>query len=57
MTVPAVVCSIGMGMLVIPRLGAYAGLPPRMSSLIAAGSSICGVTAITVRAHAIPSTI
>ena len=53
MTVPAVVISIGMGMLVIPRLGAYAGLPPRMSSLIAAGSSICGVTAITALAPAI----
>ena len=53
MTVPAVMASIGMGMVVIPRLGAYAGLPPRMSSLIAAGSSICGVTAITALAPAI----
>jgi uncharacterized integral membrane protein (TIGR00698 family) len=53
MTVPAVMASIGMGMVVIPRLGEYAGLPPRMSSLIAAGSSICGVTAITALAPAI----
>jgi uncharacterized integral membrane protein (TIGR00698 family) len=53
MTVPAVMISIGMGMIVIPRLGNYLGLPPRMSSLIAAGSSICGVTAITALAPAI----
>ena len=53
MTVPAVCASIGMGMVVIPRLGAYMGLEPRMSSLIAAGTSICGVTAINALAPAI----
>lgn len=45
--VPAVCMSIGAGMYFIPKLGARLGLEPKMSALIAAGTSICGVTAIT----------
>ena len=45
--VPAVMFSIGTGLTVIPWLGDKLGLAPRMSALIAAGCSICGVTAIS----------
>jgi hypothetical protein len=40
--VPAVCMSIGAGMYFIPRLGAHLGLEPKISALIAAGTSICG---------------
>ena len=45
--IPAVMLSIGTGLTVIPWLGNKLGLAPRMSALIAAGCSICGVTAIS----------
>ncbi|GBG24874.1 Hypothetical Protein FCC1311_010922 [Hondaea fermentalgiana] len=50
---PAVVTSIGVGLTFIPWLGNKMGLPAKMSSLIAAGTSICGVTAITALSPAI----
>jgi uncharacterized membrane protein YadS len=34
-------------------LGRQLGLPPRLSALVAAGSSICGITAITAVAPVI----
>jgi uncharacterized membrane protein YadS len=40
-------------MLVIPRLGRLAGLPTTTSLLLTAGTSICGVTAISALAPAI----
>ena len=44
------------GLIFVTRFGAYMGLPKTMSSLIAAGTSICGVTAITAVAPAIKAT-
>eukprot|EP00960_Hanusia_phi_P000250 7087-Hanusia_phi.AAC.2 len=51
--IPAVVASITTGLVFIPWLGQRMGLPPSMSSLIAAGTSICGVTAISALAPVI----
>jgi uncharacterized membrane protein YadS len=45
--------SVGAGMLFIPFAGNFARLPQRMSLLLTAGTSICGVTAITALAPAI----
>lgn len=53
MGVPAVVTSIGAGLMFVTWAGKQAGLAPRMTALIAAGTSICGVTAITALAPAI----
>jgi uncharacterized membrane protein YadS len=50
---PIIAASVGAGLTVIPRLGRAAGLDPKMTSLITAGTSICGVTAITAVAPAI----
>ncbi|KAH8052181.1 hypothetical protein JL722_10281 [Aureococcus anophagefferens] len=55
-TVPAAACSVGAGCLVIPALAARAGLAPRLGALLAAGTSICGVTAIGATAPAIGAT-
>jgi uncharacterized integral membrane protein (TIGR00698 family) len=44
---PVVVASVGTGLTVIPMLARAAGLPTQMSLLLTAGTSICGVTAIT----------
>ena len=46
-TVPAAACSVGVGLFAIPSLAARAGLAPRLGALLACGTSICGVTAIT----------
>lgn len=51
--VPAVLLSMGAGLAYVTWAGARAGLPPRLSSLIAAGTSVCGVTAISALAPAI----
>jgi uncharacterized integral membrane protein (TIGR00698 family) len=51
--IPIVVSSVGAGMLFIPLAGRFAGLPEKMSLLLTAGTSICGVTAITALAPAI----
>jgi len=50
---PAVLASIGAGLTFVPWFGRRMGLPRKMSSLIAAGTSICGVTAITAVSPAI----
>lgn len=50
---PAVMASIAVGLTFIPWLGAKVGLPHKMSSLLAVGTSICGVTAITALSPAI----
>ena len=52
-SIPVVLAAVGAGLFVIPRVGAYAGLPPHMTLLLTAGTSICGVTAITALAPAI----
>jgi len=54
--VPVVTLSIATGLLVVTQMAKLLGIPPRMAALIAAGSSICGVTAITALAPAIRAT-
>ena len=51
--IPVVLASVGTGLLFIPAAGRLAGLPKDMSLLLTAGTSICGVTAITALAPAI----
>lgn len=51
--VPVVIGSIGAGLAAVPWLNNKLGLPSRLGVLIAAGSSICGVTAIAAVAPAI----
>jgi uncharacterized membrane protein YadS len=51
--IPVVVASVGAGLWFLPAAGRMAGLPDNMSALLAAGTSICGVTAITALAPAI----
>ncbi|KAL3920033.1 MAG: hypothetical protein SGPRY_005407 [Prymnesium sp.] len=55
-TVPAAACSVGAGLVVIPRLASAFGLAPRLGALLASGTSICGVTAISAVAPAIGAT-
>ena len=55
-TVPAAACSVGAGVTVIPWLAARFGLAPRLGALLACGTSICGVTAISAVAPAIAAT-
>merc|ERR1711957_244853 len=42
--IPVVVGSMGAGLMFVPWFNRLMGLPPRLGSLIAAGTSICGVT-------------
>ena len=51
--IPVVVSAVGAGMLFIPFAGRLAGLSQELSLLLTAGTSICGVTAITALAPAI----
>jgi uncharacterized integral membrane protein (TIGR00698 family) len=53
MSIPAVMASVGVGLTFVPWFGKQMGLSEKMSNLIAAGTSICGVTAITAVAPAI----
>ncbi len=50
---PVVLASVGAGLTFIPIAGRMAGLNKEMSLLLTAGTSICGVTAITALAPAI----
>ncbi|KAG8466963.1 hypothetical protein KFE25_008342 [Diacronema lutheri] len=52
-TVPAAATAVTVGMVAIPRLAAWAGLAPRLGALIASGTSVCGVTAISAVGPAI----
>ena len=51
--VPCVAASVGMGLLVTTSVARALGIPQKMGALIAAGTSICGVTAITALSPAI----
>lgn len=53
---PVVAATVGTGLLVIPRLSRLCSLPPRLGALLAAGTSICGVTAIVTLAPLIKAT-
>jgi uncharacterized integral membrane protein (TIGR00698 family) len=50
---PVVIAAIGTGLLFVTWFNRRMGLPPRLGTLIAAGTSICGVTAIVSTAPAI----
>lgn len=50
---PVVLAAITTGMLFVTWFNRKLGLPPRLGTLIAAGTSICGVTAIVSTAPAI----
>lgn len=50
---PVVAICVGGALLVVPWVGARAGLPPRLATLIGMGTGICGVTAIVATAPAI----
>eukprot|EP00056_Hartaetosiga_gracilis_P022383 m.30088 g.30088 ORF g.30088 m.30088 type:complete len:505 (-) comp9611_c0_seq1:45-1559(-) len=54
--VPAALISVTLGLTVIPKIGRALGLPEKMSTLIASGTSICGVTAITAISPIIKAT-
>jgi uncharacterized integral membrane protein (TIGR00698 family) len=51
--VPVVLAAISTGLLFVTWFNNKLGLPPRLGTLIAAGTSICGVTAIVATAPAI----
>ena len=51
-----VLISVGAGLYFIPKIAKFAGLHPRLGSLLAAGTSICGVTAVSALAPAIAAT-
>jgi uncharacterized integral membrane protein (TIGR00698 family) len=51
--IPVVLGAIATGMLFVTWFNRKLGLPPRLGTLIAAGTSICGVTAIVSTAPAI----
>jgi uncharacterized integral membrane protein (TIGR00698 family) len=51
--IPVVVAAIAAGLVFVPWLNRRLGLPVRLGSLIAAGTSICGVTAIVSTAPTI----
>jgi len=50
---PVVLAAIGTGLVFVTWFNKKLGLPPRLGTLIAAGTSICGVTAIVSVAPAI----
>lgn len=50
---PVVLAAIATGLLFVTWFNRQLGLPPRLGTLIAAGTSICGVTAIVSTAPAI----
>ncbi len=50
---PVVLAAIATGLVVVTWLNRKLGLPPRLGTLVAAGTSICGVTAIVSTAPAI----
>jgi uncharacterized integral membrane protein (TIGR00698 family) len=50
---PVVIAAIATGMVFVTWFNRKLGLPPRLGTLVAAGTSICGVTAIVSTAPAI----
>ena len=54
---PAVMASVGAGLTFVPWFANKMGLPHKMGTLIAAGTSICGVTAISAVSPAIRYTL
>lgn len=50
---PVVLVAVGTGLIFVTWFNRRMGLPPRLGTLIAAGTSICGVTAIVSTAPAV----
>ena len=50
---PVVLAAVATGLIFVTWFNRWLGLPPRLGTLIAAGTSICGVTAIVSTAPAI----
>jgi uncharacterized integral membrane protein (TIGR00698 family) len=50
---PIIVASIATALLIVTQLGRLMGLPPRLSTLIAVGTAICGNSAIVAMAPVI----
>ena len=50
---PCVAASVAVGLFAIPRVGRLFGIDPELSKLLAIGTSICGVTAVTALSPAI----
>ena len=50
---PVVLAAVAAGLIFVTWFNRWLGLPPRLGTLIAAGTSICGVTAIVSTAPAI----
>ena len=53
---PIVVCCIATALFLVTRVGAAIGLPPRLATLIAVGTAICGNSAIVAMAPVIGAT-
>ncbi len=53
---PIVVCCIATALFLVTRLAAVVGLPPRLATLIAVGTAICGNSAIVAMAPVIDAT-
>ena len=53
---PIVVCCIATALFFVTRVGALVGLPPRLATLIAVGTAICGNSAIVAMAPVIDAT-
>lgn len=53
---PIVVCCIATALFFVTRVGAAIGLPPRLATLIAVGTGICGNSAIVAMAPVIDAT-
>ena len=50
---PVVLAAVATGLVLVTWVNRWLGLPPRLGTLVAAGTSICGVTAIVSTAPAI----
>jgi len=53
---PIVICCIATALFLVTRVGAAVGLPPRLATLIAVGTAICGNSAIVAMAPVIEAT-
>jgi uncharacterized integral membrane protein (TIGR00698 family) len=53
---PIIVCCIATALFLVTRVGAAVGLPPRLATLIAVGTAICGNSAIVAMAPVIGAT-
>lgn len=55
-SIPIVLTSVTVGLVVVPLLAKRAGLTPKLGQLLAVGTGVCGVTAISALAPVIGAT-